>query len=45
MQSKVEEYGMYSICTPFDEASVDIIVKMKIDVLKLQAVQHATGHC
>ncbi|MDC0343252.1 N-acetylneuraminate synthase family protein [Alphaproteobacteria bacterium] len=32
---RVKEKGLYTICTPFDEESVDIIENMKFDLIKV----------
>ncbi len=33
--NKVKEMGLYTICTPFDEESVDIIEDMNFDIIKV----------
>jgi len=33
--NRVKENGLYTICTPFDEKSVDIIESMKFDLIKI----------
>ncbi len=35
LNNKVKENGMLTMCTPFDEPSVDIIAKMGIDLIKI----------
>lgn len=35
LKEKVRRLGLLTICTPFDEASVDKIVSMKFDVIKI----------
>lgn len=35
LKREVEEHGMYTICTPFDEVSVDRIVEQNYDVIKI----------
>ena len=35
MVASVREAGLYTICTPFDERSVDVAMEMKFDVLKI----------
>lgn len=35
LKKEAETAGFLSICTPFDEESVDTIVKMKFDILKI----------
>jgi len=35
LKKEVEKLGMYTICTPFDEASVDRIVEQNYDVIKI----------
>lgn len=35
LKEKVKKLGFLSICTPFDEASVDKIVNMKFDLIKI----------
>ena len=36
LQAKVRELGFLTMCTPFDEPSVDLIVKQKYDFLNVQ---------
>lgn len=35
LKAEAEKFGFITICTPFDEASVDMIVKHNYDVLKI----------
>ena len=35
MVSKIKEFGFISMCTPFDEKSVDTILHHKFDILKI----------
>lgn len=35
LRRKIEEHGFYTICTPFDEASVDLVVEHDFDVIKI----------
>lgn len=35
MKQRVDEKGMLSICTPFDEASVDLIEEMDFNIIKI----------
>ena len=35
LKAKVQELGFLTMCTPFDEPSVDLIVKQKYDFLKI----------
>jgi len=35
LHNRVKESGLYSMCTPFDEESVDLIEKMNFDLIKV----------
>ena len=44
MQQECVKCGLLTICTPFDEPSVDRIVKMKFDYIKVASCLPMIGH-
>lgn len=41
LKAAVEEKGMYTICTPFDERSVDTIIRHNYDIVKIASCSFA----
>ena len=41
--NKVREYDMWVMCTPFDEASVERVIKEKYDILRKEAMAMVDG--